>query len=371
MIDFSAKTYRALLQSMLDQVPDTFDKRDASPIPTALGPAAWALEGFYIVLDSVQRQAFIQTASGESLDLLGVIAGLTRNPATPAVRLGVFDIAVGLGARFSTIAGENSIDFTVTAATGTDYEYQLTADTPGSVGNDYTGAILPITTIPGLTSALMTDILVPGEDEETDEDFRARIIEALNNPAFGGNITAYRQAVLAMEGVGAVQVWPTWNGGGTVKLSVLGADSLPASQTLLDEIQAAIDPTPNQGLGLGLAPIGATVTTVAPSSVTVAVAATLTLAAGYTLDQVQPLVEAALEEYLLSVRKGWGDPASTAEVLYSADVYLSRVTAAIIATQGVVNVTGLTLNGSAADLTLTESGATQQVPVLGTVTLNV
>lgn len=371
MIDFTGKTYRALLQSMLDQVPDTFDKRDASPIPTALGPAAWALEGFYLVLDQAQRQAFIQTAQGQSLDYLAVVAGLTRFPASPAVRLGVFNEPVEIGARFSTINGAASIDFTVTAAAETANQYQLTADTPGSVGNDYAGPILPITTIPGLTSAIMTDILIPGEDEETDDALRARLIDALNNPAFGGNIAAYRQTALAIEGVGAVQVWPTWDGGGTVKLSILGADLMPAPSALISTVQNEIDPPPNQGLGLGTAPIGATVTVVAPTSVTVDVGATLTLAAGYTIEQVQPLVEAALEAYMEDVRDSWGTPASTTQVLYTADVYLSRVTAAIINTEGVVNVTGVTLNGTAADISLTESGTTQEVPVLGTVTLDV
>ena len=49
---------------MLDRVPDTYDKRDTAPIPTALGPAAFVMEGFYLSLDQVQRQAFVQTASG-------------------------------------------------------------------------------------------------------------------------------------------------------------------------------------------------------------------------------------------------------------------------------------------------------------------
>ena len=40
MIDLSQQTYQNILTQMLDQVPATFDKRDTSPIPTALGPAA-------------------------------------------------------------------------------------------------------------------------------------------------------------------------------------------------------------------------------------------------------------------------------------------------------------------------------------------
>lgn len=375
MINFDTQTYQNILQAMLDRVPDTYDKRDTAPIPTALGPAAWALEGFYLSLNQVQQQAFVQTASGDSLDMLSVIGGLTRYPASAAVRLGVFNAAVAIGARFSTINGESSINFIVTATdTPSDptegfYYYQLTAETPGTIGNEYTGPILPITSIPGLTSAEITDILIPGDDTETDDELRQRLITALNERPFGGNIASYRSYVLGLDGVGAVQVYPTWNGGGTVKLSVLGADFLPASSELVENVQNAVDPPPNQGLGLGMAPIGAQVTVVAPTELTVNVAATLTLASGYQIGQVQQPIEDAIEAYLLTVRQAWATNTSSTAVVYEANVYLARVTAAIVGVEGVVNATNVTLNGGTADLTLTENGTTQQVPTLGTVTL--
>ena len=40
MIDFTTQTYQNLLKAMLAQVPNIYDKRDTSPIQTALGPAA-------------------------------------------------------------------------------------------------------------------------------------------------------------------------------------------------------------------------------------------------------------------------------------------------------------------------------------------
>ena len=88
MIDFSGQTYDNLRAAMLAQVPNTFDQRDTAPIPTALSPAAWALAGFYISLNQVQQQAFVQTAVGSSLDLLAVLGNITRYQASPAVRLG-------------------------------------------------------------------------------------------------------------------------------------------------------------------------------------------------------------------------------------------------------------------------------------------
>lgn len=375
MIDFTQDTYQNLRQQMLDRVPDTYDKRDTAPIPTAISPAAWALEGFYLALNQVQQAGFIQTASGQALDYLAVIGGLTRYPASAAVRLGVFNEAVAIGARFSTINGASSINFTVTApATVDDPEegfsyYQLTAETAGSIGNEYTGPILPITTIPGLTSAQITDILIPGDDTETDDELRQRLITALNERPFGGNIAAYREYVLGLDGVGAVQVYPTWDGGGTVKLSILGADLLPASEELVETVQNAVDPPPGQGLGLGMAPIGAQVTVTAPTAVTVNVSATLSLGAGYQIGQVQGPIETAIGAYLETVRQGWATNVSSNNVEYEADVYLARITAAIVGVAGVVNATNVTLNGSAEDLSLTETGTTQEVPVLGTVTL--
>ena len=140
MIDVSQQTYQSSLNAMLAQVPNVYDKRDTSPIQTALGPAAYALEEYYLSLNQVQRSAFVQTAVGSDLDLLAVIAGLTRYPASAAVRLGVFDAEVPIGSRFSTINGANSINFIATETaevedpTEGDYYYQLTAETPGTIG---------------------------------------------------------------------------------------------------------------------------------------------------------------------------------------------------------------------------------------------
>lgn len=370
MIDFYQDTYQNLRQTMLDQVPDTYDKRDTAPIPTALSPAAFVLAGFYLTLNQVQQQAFVQTAVGQSLDYLAVLGGISRYPASAAVRLGVFNADVPIGARFSTINGSNSINFVVTSQVADEtYQYQLTAETPGTIGNEYTGPILPITAIPGLTSAQITDILVPGDDTETDTELRARLITALTEKPFGGNIADYRQNILAIDGVGAVQVYPTWDGGGTVACSILGADYAPASPELVENVQNAIDP-PTSGLGLGLAPIGAKVTITTPTALDINVTATLTLQSGYSIEQVQSGVESAISAYLLTVCQSWDTQLGTTTVEYQANVYVARVTAAILTVTGVVNATGVELNGGTADLTLTQTGASQQVPTLGTVSLS-
>ena len=372
MIDFSLMTYRNILDAMLSLVSNSFDKRDTSPIQTALGPAAYALEDFFLALNAIQQGAYITSASGYDLDALAVIGNITREPASYAVRKGVFNITITLGDRFSTI-GDNSINFTATKYIGTNgdgnEEYELTAETAGKIGNEYTGSILPIQTIAGLTLAELTDIIIPGDDTESDEDFRQRLIDTLNDPAFGGNVASYKEFCRTIDGVGDVQVYPTWNGGGTVKLSVIGSDWNPATSAVVDNVQTAVDPNVNNGVGLGMAPIGATVTVVAPTTTTIDVSASLLLDNGFTTQSVQAGAEAAVEAYLLSLRKKWADNVSSTSVQYACTVYRSQMIAALASVDGVINVQSLLINNSAVDVILTETALTQQVPVKGTVTL--
>ena len=94
------------------------------------------------------------------------------------------------------------------------------------------------------------------------------------------------------------------------------------------------------------------------AELTVNVSATVTLASGYEIGQVQQPIEDAIEAYLLTVRQAWDTNTSTTSVVYEANVYLARITAAIVGVTGVVNATNVQLNGGTADLILTESGAT-------------
>ena len=82
MIDLSGKTMASLLSSMLLRVSEKVNKRDGSLIRTALSAAAWAIEGIYIELIGVQRQAYGTTATGEYLDLKAEERGLKRHSAT-------------------------------------------------------------------------------------------------------------------------------------------------------------------------------------------------------------------------------------------------------------------------------------------------
>lgn len=373
-------TFEALIQEALAMVPAELDKRQGSVIYDTLAVGDVQLAQGYIQLKGFYLDTYALTAQGEYLDLRVFEAGLTRYPASQALKRGVFSnangepVAVPIGARFSTAQDTSALIYQVEAVhtdgegTTLPGEYRLRCETAGSQGNDYVGPLIAITYLQGVASATLDELLIPARDTETDEALRARYIEAINRKPFGGNIAHYRQWTLEIPGVGAVQVYPIWDGGGTVKCSILGADYSPASPTLLDEVQTILDPEGNQGIGLGTAPIGHVVTVVTPETITVDIDAQVTLRNGISIEQIQSPVEEQLQAYLLEERKKFGAASDLNE--YGMSVYRARVSAVVLGTPGVENVPEVLLNGTDEDLTMQENKLVQQVPVLGTVTLH-
>ena len=255
MFDEDEYTFEAILQRMLDTIPDTIDKREGSIIYDALAPAAIELAQLYVWLQNAIDLVFVDTSVGEYLDKLCNQIGITRSEATAAVKQGnfydedgeLFD--VDIGSRFTC----EDLYWEVIEQISTGI-YQVQCETTGVVGNNVTGTLVPVDYIDGLGTATLTDLLVPGEDEEDDDTLRERYLSATTDVAFGGNIEDYKEKVKEIDGIGAVKVIPVWNGGGTVKLIILNSDYDIASDVLIANVQETICPDLSDE-GLGLAPI--------------------------------------------------------------------------------------------------------------------
>lgn len=373
-------TFEYLLQEALNSVSDVYDKRQGSIIYDALAPACLRLAAHYLELKQVYLDTFATMAEGVYLDERVQEQGITRYAATYAKRKAYFadeaeaPMTIAIGSRFSTISATAPLNYTVTAA----YEsggvpvagyYELTCETAGIAGNAYTGGLVNITFIPGLVTATMSDILTPARDIETDEELRSRYFQEIASKSFGGNISQYDSLLKDISGIGECQIYPVWNGGGTVKCSIVDASYDPVSAEFLTAVKELVDPENNEGEGLGLAPIGHKVTIVTPTEITIAIVTTITLSAGYTVEQVQTPIETAIQLYITELKTDWGKASDLNA--YSTSVFISRINSAILSVTGVTNVSGTTLNAVAADLVLTEDATTQQLPKLGTVTLNV
>ena len=378
----SEQDYEYILNSYLGNVRDDVDKREGSIIWDAGAPCCIEIAKAYIYLQAMILNCFASTAVSPFLELRCEEQGVKRHQATYARRLGVFTdgneqpYAVPIGTDFSTVGETNLVNFKVVEVYTQEGvtipgSYILECTEPGEIGNVYFGEIVPVLNLTNLATATLSDVLVPGEDIEDIEILRQRYFNRVRERAFGGNITDYREFVNDIDGVGNCQIYPVWNGGGTVKISIIDSTFSPASDTLIATVQREVDPHYNDayaGKGLGKAPIGHVVTVVGGTGYTVNIEADVVPQTGYTLQQIKPQIITNIEQYFLSLRKEWADSDDTNN--YSVNVIRAKVMTAILNTQGVENVTSCLLNNASSDIVLTENSTTQQIPVLGEVTLN-
>lgn len=353
---FESQTAPVILKRLLKNVPDKYDKREGSVIYDALAPAAIELAEAYIMANTIMTETFATTASRAYLILRASEYNVTPKPATYAEVKANFSQAVDIGTRFNF----GKINFAVTSLINDkDHTYKMMCETAGTAGNECEGDITPVNTISGLTSATITDVIVPGEDEEDTETFRKRYFDALKSQAFGGNGDDYRERVTAIDGVGGVKVYRCWNGGGTVKCVVLDSDLNPPSNEFVAELQTAIDPN-SAGQGYGIAPIGHTVTVKAADETSINISATITLS-GIDMDTAKGRITTTVSNYLKTLRQQWGTQ-SEKEFL---TIRASMIMVQILSVAGIADVTNIEVNSNSDRVAL----SSESIPVLGTLSL--
>ncbi|MEA4831563.1 MAG: baseplate J/gp47 family protein [Oscillospiraceae bacterium] len=344
-------TYDVILKRMLDRVPGTFDKREGSIIYDALAPAAIELTLVYIQMDMILNESFGDTASREYLIRRASERGIETEPATNAILKGEFtptNIDM-LNARFNL----NQLNYVVTELISSGI-YKVQCESTGIIGNQSFGDMIPIDYIEGLESAKLTEVLIPGEDEESTDSLRERYFNSFKSQAFGGNKHDYIEKTLALDGVGGVKIYPVWNGGGTVKVVILNSEFQIPSTALVNAVQTALDPVPNNGLGLGIAPIGHVVTVAGVTSSTINIVTEITYQNGWSWTDVKSYAEAAVDAYFKELSQAWDDN----DALIAR---ISQIETRFLDLPGIVDIANTTLNGAAQNLTL---GA-NEIPVRG------
>ena len=347
--------YENILERMLSRVPDDIDKREGSIIYDAVAPAAMEIAQMYVTLKNSFDLIFVDTSVGEYLDRIANQVGITRNEGTKAIRKGLFKDAentamdIPLNSRFTI--GDLVFKAIEKISLG---QYKMECETIGIVGNNTSGSLIPIDYIQDLAVAVLDNILIPGEDEESDEDLRERYIESVTSPAFAGNITDYRMTVKDIDGVGDLKVIPVWNGGGTVKLILLDSTYGIPTANIIENVQNEV--FPQQGDNIGIAPIGHDVTVVAASPVTINVNTTITLQEGYTLESIIDNIVQAVQNYLFELRRKW---ASSDNII----VRVSQLETKILGVDGVLDIENTSINSQDGNIQL----EFDEVPILGEV----
>ncbi|HEX3077783.1 MAG TPA: baseplate J/gp47 family protein [Lachnospiraceae bacterium] len=347
-------TYDVILNEMLNSVKENYpslDTREESVIGIAIAPVAAELAQAYIDLDVILNETFADTASREYLVRRAAERGIEPYPTTFAVCKGEFNKDITIGDRF-TLNGMNYVAIE-RISTGI---YKLQCETAGCVPNGNTGSLIPIDYIDSLEKANLTEVLIPGEDEEDTESLRSRYFSSLISQSFGGNIADYKEKVNGLSGIGGVKVYSTWNGGGTVKLVIIDSSYTKASDELVKEVQEKIDPVGNQGQGYGIAPIGHVVTVESVVEATINIATTITYQPGYTFAEINSYINSYIDAYFQDLRKSWADNDGLVVRISQLEYRLLNVT-------GIVDISGTMINGVEENLILEKNA----IPIRGDV----
>ena len=350
-------TFETIMEDMLSRIPDNMDKREGSVIWDALAPAAVEMQNLYIQLNTVLTETFADTASLFYLKKRAAERGINQEMATNAVlkaETTPTSIDIPVGTRFNC----NELNYVVIEQI-TAGQFKVQCETPGSIGNATFGSIVPIEYIPNLETADLTELLIPGEDDEDVEHLRMRYFNSMRSQAYGGNVADYHEKTVGIPGVGGVKVVPVWQGGGTVKLTIINSDFGVASSELIQKVQTIMDPVQNHGEGLGLAPIGHVVSVFGVKSKVVNITSNITYQPGWSWESAQSYIKDAVDQYFLNLSKSW-------DANENLIVRISQLEARILNCEGVLDVNGTQLNGSTSNLAL----GVDEIPVRGTVNGN-
>ena len=358
-------TYEYIMNRMMSRVTEKYpnlDNREGSIIFNALASAAIELAIMYTELDNVLAESFVETASREYLLIKCKETGINIEDfeASRGVHKGFFDVEIPIGSRWNC----DIYNYVVTEFLGMHnevddneevieyYTYKMECETPGTAPNNQSGDLTPIGEHPsGLSYAQLTECLIEGENEASDDEIRESYYAYTGNGAIDGNIQQYKTWCDLYDGIGNYKIFPLWNGDNTVKVSILSTSNNVASETLIDELQNYLDPN-SEGMGNGVAPIGSFVTVSTATEVPINMSANIKLKEGY--DDVST-IDTEVDKYLRSIAYN------------KTNVAYMNVGAAILNIEGVESISDLTLNNTTKDIELQE----EEIPVVGTVSWTV
>lgn len=298
-----AEIYQEMLETF--QTETGYDIQETGDLAVRLHAAAAQILGLYHYGEYIYRQAFPQTAEEDNLDLHGQRRGIARLEARRATGTLEFSISSGLAVPLGISAGTvclngagtafETLEDCVILAGSTSVEVAAQAVETGPQGNAVAGSITVMQTPPdGVQAVTNPKGFGGGRDQETDEDYRKRILASYTGLNNGTNEAYYRELALSVDGIDGVSVVPRINGAGSVGLLVT-ADRGKVAQSALDELDELLEQRRELGIEVVVAE---------PENVAVAVTGSILPAAGWSLVQAQNRVTAALNEYMEHLAMG-------------------------------------------------------------------
>lgn len=250
-----------------------------------------AIHSVYGYIEYASKQAFPDTSDTEHLDQWANVWGIVRKK--PSFASGLADVTGTDGTQILAgdfLVGSNGAEYEVTAgatiASGTAV-VTVEASASGTVGNLDEGDSLTFAEPrSGLVSAATVGAggLTGGEDTESDDDLRDRLLARIKDPPQGGTVNDFVQWTLEVPGVTRAWAYDCYSGAGTVGVTFMEGDAIPSSAEVA-EVAAYLETK---------RPVCATVSVFAPTERVL----DFTISVLPNTSAVKAAVEAALREFV-------------------------------------------------------------------------
>ena len=322
-----------MMSELVTRTPFT-NLNPSAAIRGLLDVIAKVVADLYALVKRVMAQSFVQTASGEWLDLRVREMGITRKPAVKTRVYLTFSSNEPAAQNITIPAG--TICKSQKDNIGKDYRFITTeevvleegqtsievvaeAEQPGAdwnVGQDTITRM--VTRVAGINTVTNPEgyMIREGSDPESDEQLRQRAIGTWETLGIGGTREAYRTWALSVPGVIAASVLDDFPfGPGTVGVVILGENGEPSAD-LINEVYQYIK---------ARKPLTADVRILAPNIVTIALELEVTRFAGASRESVEAGVQEAVADFSSRLQLGEG-------------LILARLIDAIMDVNGIYNV---------------------------------
>lgn len=353
---FDGETPETIRDRVLNRASTVLDTREGSFVFDVVSPVAFELWRQKMTMEEFLTAFYVDEYSGKYLDPHAYLVGLVRKSGTAASAVMSFAGREGLvipaGTAFISDAGKEFVlqeDVTIQNGSASG---RVVAAQVGEAYNVAAGRINQmLRNIPGL-ERYINEAATGGSDPEKDHALFGRIDQKRKNPATSSNEAHYREWALEVNGVGECRVDRLWNGNGTVRVVVVGYDFDPVDETVVAAVAQNIE---------AKRAVGARVTVVSAGGVRINVSAVLTLDKSAALESVKAEFTERLAAYLREC---------IAQVFEQGDenpcvIYYNHIAALLTTVEGVVDHSGLTVNGGTGNIQLNNIS----VPVVGEVTL--
>ena len=347
---FSNQTYEVIKQRILDNINIDIDKREGSFTQNIISPLSQELAKFYIEQEDLVNMAFVRNGFFNYLDDKCWEYGIDRKIGTSAVGEVIFEGEDNTSISNGTVIYHNDLYYVVlndADIKNGEAELIVEAYEMGKRYNVIKNTEFALKeNIQGVTRVYAKEDFKGGTDTETDEELRDRYFDTIKKSYTSGNVAHYEAWTTEVSGVGLCKVYPLKNGNGTVEVVITDSNMLGASSELIESVKANIEEK---------RPIGANVSVVSATEKAINITANITLASGYSVEEVKSEFTKKVTEYLKDIS------------FKSSYISNARLGNLLLDTNGVFDYTEFKINNLSTNVALSDI----EVPKLGTIEFEV